>query len=338
MHLLPQILAEITRKPRQRVVEGVDFEWSDKSLTHNFFRLLEVIFWRQSGIRPEFSSFVDERGKSYVYVHSFESAVAYTETYVRSFLGSFKLVPIEIYIPQLIPAGFPVRVTTPYLFAIAYDNSATTSFGASPRTVSLTCTGSNLILGMHSATLNDTSTAPTYNSVSSTTASIASTFIGSGRLGVRGYYLVNPATGANTASFGTSAGSIQGFVASYSGANQTGQPDSTGSTSTGAVTPITLSVTTTADQCWVSMCEIDSGAGSSPSHTAGSNVNAIRVSDVTISGCIADGGPSATGATSYDINLNGSVTPVLSCVIGIAFAPAPGTATVTPTLLLMGVG
>lgn len=232
----------------------------------------------------------------------------------------------------------PVRISTPYLFAIAYDNSQTTTFGASPKTVSLTCTGSNLILGMYSATLNDTSTAPTYNSVSSTTASIASTFIGSGRLGVRGYYLVNPATGANTASFGTSAGSIQGFVASYSGANQTGQPDSTGSTSTGSVTPITLSVTTTKGQCWVSMCEADSGAGSSPSHTAGSNVNAIRVSDVTLSGCIADGGPSAIGATSYDINLNGSVTPVLSCVVGIAFSPAVSSATVTPTLLLMGVG
>lgn len=309
---------------RQAIKAGRDFEWSNKSWTHNLFRAFEVVFGRSFGIRPEFSAYIDKNGKSYVYVHSFESAVAYTETYVRNFLGSFKLVPIEIYIPQLVPAGFPVRVTTPYLFAIAYDNGALTAFGGSPQAVSLTCSGSNLILGMHNCTLNDTSTAPTYNAVSSTTASVASSYIGSGRFGVRGYYLIAPATGANSASFGTSAGSVEGFVGSYSGAKQSGQPDSTGVTNAAVANTISTSVTTTADQCWVSLCEVDSGTGSSPSYTAGSNVNAIRVNDTGLGGCLADGGPVGTGATSYVVNPLGGVPASLLCMIGIAFAPAAG--------------
>lgn len=329
---LPYILAFITQHNRQIVQEGIDFEWSNKSWTHNAFRVFELVFGRKEGIRPEFSAHVDQNGRETIFVHSFEASIAYFETYVREFVTSFKLVPVEIFIPQLAPVGMPMRISTPYLFAIAYDSSAVTAFGASPRAVNLTCTGSNLILGMHSGTLNDTSTAPTYNAVSSTSAGVASSYIGSGRFGIRGYYLIAPATGLNSASFGTSAGSIEAFVGSYSGAKQSAQPDATGATNTGAVTPITLSVTTTADQCWVSMAEIDSGAGAGPSHTAGTNVNAIRQSDVTLSGCLADGGPVGSGATNYDINLNGSVAPTLSCVIGIAFAPAASAVTVTPDL------
>lgn len=337
MDLLPQILTEITRKPRQRVVEGIDFEWSRKSWTHNFFRWLETVFGRQVGIRAEFSAHIDEDGKATVFVHSFEAAVAYFETAVRELVSSFELAPFKILIPQT--AGGPLT-GSPYLFAIAYDSGATTPFGTNPQTVSLTCTGSNLILGMFSGTLNDTSTAPTYNSVASTSASIASTYIGSGRFGQRGYYLIAPATGANTASFGTSAGSIQGFVGSYSGAKQSAQPDAVGVTNTTSANTITTSVTIVTDQSWVSLCEIDSGTGSGPSYTAGTNVNAIRVSDTGLAGCLADGGPSAPGATNYTVNPLGSVPASLLCMIGIAFSPAADAATATyvPRLLTLGVG
>ena len=327
---LPYLVAFLTQHNRQIVSAGVDFEWSNKSWTHNFFRGLEFLFGRKYGIRPEFSAHIDKNGKTTVYVHSLEASIAYFETYVREFVSSFKLVPVEIYIPQLAPAGFPMRVSSPYLFAITYDSSAFTAFGASPQTVSLTCAGSNLILGMHSATLNDTSSAPTYNSVSSTTASIASSYPGAGRFGVRGYYLIAPATGANTASFGTSAGSIEGFVGSYSGAKQSGQPDSTGVTNTTSANTITTSVTIVADQSWVSLCEVDSGTGGSPSYTTGTNVNAIRQPDVTLGGCLADGGPSAPGATNYTVNPLGAVPASLLCMIGIGFAPVP--ATVVPDL------
>lgn len=300
-----------------------EFEWSPNLWTHNVFRTFEYWFGRKHGVPPcEFSGFVDKTGRVHIAVHTWESAFAHTEVYIRQFIKSFKFVPVRIYIPQLAPAGMPFRAQSPYLFAIAFVSSANTAFGAAPQTVSLTVSGSDTALAMYPTTLNDTSTAPTYNSVAATSAGVASTYLGGGRHGVRGYYLLNPTTGTNTASFGSSTGNVEAFLACYSGVNQTIAPDSTASVNTGSVAAITLSITTIRQNCVVSLCEVDSGAGVGPDDTAGAGVTAIRTKDLTLAGCIADG-TASPGSNSYTINLLGSVNPTNSCMIAMAFAPVP---------------
>ncbi len=158
--------------PRYKVEEGVDFAWSSKSWTHNAFRLYELVFGRKVGIRAESTTGVNENGVSWVIVHSFEAAVAYTETLIRNAfrLPKFKLV--KVYIPQLAPAGFGPPSRGPYMFAIAYDTTANGTNGAAASvTFAHTCTGSNLTLTVHgcqNGIPRASASSATYNAVSMT--------------------------------------------------------------------------------------------------------------------------------------------------------------------------
>jgi hypothetical protein len=141
--------------------------------------------------------------------------------------------------------------------AIAYDSNGT-GFGSSTAasfTYAFTVgAGTNRILFVsvhHVATIEQV-TAITYNGVSLTKIGYAANGSGTAL-----WYLLAPATGANNLVFTALGGSIVFAAASsYSGAQQSGQPDAsvvdtTHAASAGGDQAFTTSVTTVADQDWI---------------------------------------------------------------------------------------
>lgn len=130
--------------------------------------------------------------------------------------------------------------------AIAFD--AVGGGASSGSSFSHTCTGSNLILFV--LTLEDPAgggpvTAVTYNGVSMTNSGLG-TLVDGTRL----WYLYAPATGSNTVAVTGGAGNGH-ISASYSGAKQSGFPDSAGAnTDTVPNTSIVVSTTVVASDCW----------------------------------------------------------------------------------------
>lgn len=136
--------------------------------------------------------------------------------------------------------------------AIALDNNNNgASTSSSPLTFSHTNTGSNLILMLGcgvGAGSGYTMSTPTYNSVNMTLTGVQSTNASNGIAGM--YMMTAPPTGSNTVSmaFGGSLVSANAVAVSYTGVNQTGQPDAVKDT-TGASAP-SITVTTVAANCW----------------------------------------------------------------------------------------
>ncbi len=180
--------------------------------------------------------------------------------------------------------------------ALALDTSTTSTLG----TYSHTCTGSDLILfvGVNGDT-TDTLTSITYNGVSMTIIS---------KVQVPGdrwdylYALVGPATGAHNvvisgASFHASA------AVSYTGASQTGQPDSFNTGTVTGNTVITVSTTVVAANCWLIMWgSVDGGtmaAGTGTTFRNGSLAGGYAMFDSN--GTVGTGSQSLqfnTGATN----------------------------------------
>lgn len=151
--------------------------------------------------------------------------------------------------------------------AIALD--ASTSGGGDNLTFAHTCTGSNLILFVGGAAdyQADRVTGITYGGV-------AMTQVNKGQLdGDRWqylYYLVNPPTGANNVVVSGPTGGFYKFSAiSYTGASQTGVPDSSAlNMPVPASTTYAISTTSIADNCWaVAIIRANSGGAK----TAGAN-------------------------------------------------------------------
>ncbi len=137
--------------------------------------------------------------------------------------------------------------------AIAFDTSSkkTVTTTGTSITWSHTCTGSNLILiasVMWRANAAETLTGITYNGVAMTSISDVS---GGTSSHVSTYYLINPTTGANNivATWSAAPYNMTGIGASYTGAKQTGQPDSS-NTGTGTGTTLTIATTVVASNCW----------------------------------------------------------------------------------------
>ena len=318
---------------RQRMQAGVDFRWSDRSWTHNIFRLYEVIFGRAYGengtgdtIRAEMSAWKDKDGQVYQVAHSFEAGCALAETYIRDYLASWKFVPFKVYVPVLqTPQGFPV-FTSPYLFAIAFVTSAGTGNNNTP--LALTVSGSNTFLHVFTIGDNtDTLSGISYNS-------IAMTFINkiqnNSDRWTYSYGQVAPTTGTNNITVsGTSfneCGAMQ-----YSGCAQTGQPDSSGTNVT-ASSGATFSVATTvvASNCWTSNGIYGGVWTSELSGSTGRSITGHRLRD--------SNGTVGTGSQSLGFNCNAGN---LICGITISIAPAVAVADTgrdARLLSLLGVG
>lgn len=324
-----------TRADRQKVVAGVDFEWSDKSWTHNAFRVYELIFWRRYGIRAESKGYFTEGGVRYgkfkQYAISWEATVALFETAVRQML-TFRLPQISLeYVPLIqlqTPQGIVIQqLWVPYRFAIALDTSRSTGEETSdPTTYAYTCTGSNLVLILAGSMQRLTSTgwpaasAITYNSVAMDAQ------IAQGGMNIytnrwmATYYLINPSTGSNTMSINW-VNTIQNafpLTASYSGVKQTGFPDSSSGFVTDSGTAGSFSPTTTvsASNCWLT-ANTDNDQWV-PSISGNNGVN--RANNASSIVYVDSNGTVSTGSQSF--TLSGSPNAHWS-YIAVSIAPVP---------------
>jgi hypothetical protein len=129
--------------------------------------------------------------------------------------------------------------------AIARD--ATTNISGTGTSVStnVTVTGTNLLMLVGFMLTTDVVTSVTFNGVALTQASKVNTAGGVLYL----YYLFAPATGTHAFVVNVSSSdTVDGAVTTYTDCLQSGFPDAI-TTNTGA-TPLTTSLTTTADNCW----------------------------------------------------------------------------------------
>lgn len=317
-------------------------EWSDKSWTHNVFRFYELLFWRRFGIRAEMSSGLNAEGKQFYVCYSWESAIALTETYIREFLSSWRLAPVRISIPVMkTPEGFPF-FASPYVFAIAYDNSTLGgSIAASPKTFSHTCTGSDLILVVTSQSNPASVTAVSYNSAS-LTQQVQSTDTGAYLIGL--WTKTSPSTGSNTVSL-TAANNLTGGATSYSGAP--GGVDNVAAVyngTPGESNPVTISVTSIADNCWGVCAHVGVSATIAVASTGTTQRGGGNLSGGTLFG---DSNSAKTPAGSISMAVTYSDFPFAGrygVAVAITISPTAGggggggAAVVHPTLLLTNAG
>lgn len=292
--IIPKIVAILTRHDREIMQVGRDFEWSSKSWTHNFFRAVELVIGRRAGGRCE--NAIDlKTGK--VYNFTSEAWINHHEGLVRQFF--WKLAYVRLVIPMVQTPFGPLPVSFPYLLA-AYDNSGSTLYGASPRTFSLSVSGSNRLMVFNPSSLTDSAGTQSYNSVSGTSIN-KTTYPGVGRTGTNLFYLNAPATGSNTVS--CAAGSnLMGMAASYTGFNQTASVvDSSGVTSNASSATVTGTTTVVSTGCWLITGMSDS-AGSGQPYTSGTGTVRVSSND---GACIFDSNATvSTGSQSINITHN----------------------------------
>lgn len=145
----------------------------------------------------------------------------------------------------------------------------------------------------------------------------------------KNFYIVGQASGAkNVVISSASAVYIAGQVISYTGAKQTGQPDShTTDTCPLAATTRTTSTTVVAANSW--LVETLTSAASSGSYTAGAGTTIVNNSTGEGIMMMDSGGPVGTGSQSLVVNFSPAIAgsaPTCGILI-ISLAPAPATQT-----------
>lgn len=345
MKILAIILATLTQKPRQKVIAGVDFEWSKDSWVHNFFRVYELLFWRRAGIKAEAAStlaFKDGKIYELHVCYSWEASFAFFETYMRS-LSRFKIrIPALIWIPALVtPNGFTFQ-SSPYLFAVAFDaesNSGGSNWpGSASSTLTLahTCTGSNRIImpGLYDYLSNST-TGVTYNSVATTKITSITGTADAGTQDISLWRLVAPATGANnivaTYTLSTVYNSCSGM--SYTGVNQTSPIDSfatgqSGGSGSSPDTQVTVATTVVGSGCW--LVGFAATRGATP--IAGGTGTTVRGQNNTSGSAGGDSnGTVSTGSQSLQWTSGSGAWPG---AVVVSLAPVASAVVANPAFLL----
>ncbi len=214
------------------------------------------------------------------------------------------------------------------------QGSGLSSNGGKTITYNHTCTGSNLILWVGVVSGDNTMTGITYNGVSLT--QVGSSFqLGTEFLTL--WYLIAPATGSNSLVITRSGTTnfMRGLSASYTGVQQSGQPDAhqDGTSGTNSVTD---SVTVVANNSW---CIALGYANTSASTNATSviSVNAVQLYDNQSFGDIPSGSFSMTitvGAGTVAIRM-ASFAPAIS---SSSLTATAGSMTLTGYAALFGRG
>ncbi len=199
--------------------------------------------------------------------------------------------------------------------AIAFDANANglqiTGGSTFTLTYSHTCTGSNRILFVSAATVEDaggtpvTITGVTYNGVALTQIGTysAETPAPSAQMSSL-WYLIAPATGANNVAISSSVNvfAIIGASASYTGAAQSGQPDAFTVATPANTASFSQSATVVATGCWLMAGSKNDGGAAS----AGSGTTA-RVNAATGISMMDSNGTVSTGSQSLVTTFGGSV-------------------------------
>jgi len=201
--------------------------------------------------------------------------------------------------------------------AIAYDSSTASSGGsATSRTFSHTCSGSDRILFV--ATLSgggDIVTGATYNSVSMTQ-------VGKVLLGTDNelylHYLIAPATGSNNVVVSMSGTAyIQCAATSFTGANQSSQPDASTTSYNPSTSSLTTTVTTIADNCWL----VEAGRAMDTSSIGAGSGTTLRIGDYLC--CMLDSNGARTPAGSQSLVFTGGASGRMGNVMA-SFSPSTG--------------
>lgn len=311
--ILPTLLATITRTPRTEVKVGRDFEWSDNSWVHNFFRRYELIFGRRFGIRCELTSDSISRTQQ---PHTFEAACALLEVYLRELL-TFKFPQVSIVrAPALItPQG--VLFPSAYSFAIAFD-AGSNNVPPTNTSWSHTCTGSNRILFCTGRAPTTDPTAISYNSGALTKTRNSLSF--DSGFCFHWYRIAPDASGALTIAItGPTNPSAVGL--SYTGALQSGVPDASNTASVSGANALAVTVTTVLDNCWVVGSATDTnGAGVT---SAGANTTLRATVNNSMKG-YDNGGPQ-TPAGAVTLNVSDTSSAANLGWIAASFPPAAAT-------------
>lgn len=330
--ILPTLLVFFTRKDRY----FPEVQWSSNCWTHNVFRIYEILFGREIGIRFESATIRGVDGSTTVFLGTLEAAITHIEAGIRARIARLpRPYLVKIYIPifSFAYAGGvpPSPSSSPYLFAIAFNaNTQTTGYSQSTGfTLSHTTSGSDravvgsLQLGGSSPTTQYTSVAMTYAG-NSMTGNSGSDITDTNRRSMT-FGRLNATTGANNLATTWGGGGTEArlFALSYSGVDQTVGLNSWGENNASSGTTLTVSTTTTLDQCWlVGGIFVREGGSGDITLSAGT----VRSQDQT-SGA-GDRGPVSTGSTSMGWvapsgALNGGSTAAL---VSLAPAAAAGPA------------
>lgn len=200
--------------------------------------------------------------------------------------------------------------------AIAFDaNHSGSQVTATSLTWSHTCsTGSDRLLVVGVYSIGDVISGVTYNGQSMThinTIAMTGTAIG---WYLRLYYILNQSSGTNNVVVSaSSSAALSGSSSSYTGVKQSSQPDASGGASLANSKSLTMSVTTTANNCWligwVRGDECNAGAGTTLRGGPQGNLQ------------LMDSNGAKTPAGSYSLSVGQSWNVYISGSIA-SFAPA----------------
>lgn len=218
--------------------------------------------------------------------------------------------------------------------AIAFDAGEHVDGAANTDTLTIshTSTGSNLIMFVCPFSSNygsqtDVVTGVTYNGVSLTRINTAVMPTSDDRVYL--YYLAGPATGTHnvviSANSGNAGRTLSGNVATYSGASQTGIPDAQTTTNGSAITSLTGTLTTVADNTWLVGCGRNDITNTP---TAGTNTF-MRIQD---SRSLVDTNAAQTPAGSHSITVNVSSQTQMNMALA-SFAPFVAASVALPSIL-----
>lgn len=223
---------------------------------------------------------------------------------------------------------------------IAYDNSLSVDAGvASSNTLSYGAAGANLIMVvgiLMKDSGSQTVSSITYNGTNLT--SIPGATVANGARHNEMWYMLNPAQGTHnliTTLTGVPSNGFDVFVATYTGAKQSGQPDASGKNSASAVSTLSVTLTTVLDNCWIVMMESAENGGA-PS--AGANTFLRSAGVFTNNELILyDTNGNQTPAGSHTVTGNTAGNSTIPTMMAISISPALGGA-VSGYRSLLGVG
>ena len=203
--------------------------------------------------------------------------------------------------------------------AIAVDeNTAWQTTSAGPFANNFTTAGSNriLIVGVRLRSTEVSGVSVTFDGAAMTEFnSVINVF---SNVDLRAFYLINPALGTKSLSVsytGTPSSALLVYAASYTGALQSGQPDSSANNKNTASTSLTTTTTVVLTNCWlVGFFFQDYGTVSAGAGTT------IRDQTIDGSGVMDSNGAVSTGSQSLIFTVTGSAN--MGAVIA-SIAPAP---------------
>lgn len=196
---------------------------------------------------------------------------------------------------------------------IAFGGISTVSTSQTPTSVSVSGSDTIGVVYVNGDAGGDNITAVDWGGTAMT--KVAAVFIPSARW-TSTWIVVNPPAGANTITFtgGSFWRSVSFF---YTGAKQSGQPDSSNTNTSTSSTSISVSTTVVAPDSWLVMCQSDGAGGNT--YSASNDISTMRFNTDAGGLAVADSnGTVATGSRTATLTGSSSTGHA-----GTAFSIAP---------------